>query len=242
MAEDANVERSTPPAGEAPKTEGKKKRVERTVLRPYPKVIFFYLTWIAALVCGIITALYSDSEHAAAVQRTWTWVFLWVFTFNLLVVSFEFSRMLSVALLFLGLALLFLGLLLHFWGKVFGFLADIHPQADHHFFFFIFFVFTVIYALIFLQTRFNYWVVRRNELLHKHGFLGDVKRYQAQHVKMDKEISDVFEYLLLRSGTIIFHVAEEKRAIVLENIIGINRKEDEVKQILESYAVRLEKE
>ena len=38
---------------------------------------------------------------------------------------------------------------------------------------------------------------------------------------------------------IVLHVEHEDRAIVLQNIIGINRKEREVKQILESYAVRI---
>ena len=74
-------------------------KVERTVLRPYPKVVFFYLTWLAALVCGIIMATIDDSPK---VQHMCAFVFLWVFAFNLMVVSFQFSRMLSVAVLFLG--------------------------------------------------------------------------------------------------------------------------------------------
>ena len=85
-------------------------------------------------------------------------------------------------------------------------------------------------------------MVRKNELLHKHGFMGDVKRYHAQDVKIDKEISDVFELLLLRSGTMVLYPEGEHRAIVLENIIGINKKELEVKEILESYAIRIDKD
>ena len=91
-----------------------------------------------------------------------------------------------------------------------------------------------------LTTRFNYWVVRRNELLHKHGFLGDVKRYHAQSVTIHKEIPDIFEFILLRAGTIIIHLEGEDRAVVLENVVGINKKEQEVKSILESYAVRID--
>ena len=225
-----------------PETPAKSQSVDKTVLRPYPKVIFFYLTWLAALVCGILTATFSEGENADKVQKVATYVFLWIFTFNLLVVAFEFSRMLSVAVLFFGLALAFLGLWLDFLPNVFGFLKGIHPTADHAFFFFIFIVFTGIYLLVFLQTRFNYWTVRKNELLHKHGFLGDVKRYHAQDVKLEKEIPYVLEYLLLRSGSMILYPKGEDRAIVLENIIGIQRKEKEVKEILESYAIRIDKD
>ena len=34
----------------------------------------------------------------------------------------------------------------------------------------------------------------------------------------------------------------EDRAFILDNIVGINRKEREVKEILESYAVRIDKD
>jgi hypothetical protein len=233
---------------QAPK---KKDSVERTVLRPYPKVVYFYMTWIVALVAGIVVAMYevtitaenvaSDAvAHMHSVQEFWTYLFLVVFTFNLMVVAFQFGRMISVSIVFVSLALLFLGLWLGFLGNVFSFLKNIHPSADSKFFFFVFTLFTVIYVLVFIQTRFNYWVVRRNELLHKHGFLGDVKRYHAQNVKIHKEIPDIFEFILLRSGTIIVHPEGEDRAVVLENIVGINRKESEVKEILESYAVRID--
>ena len=215
-----------------------KKPVERTVLRPYPKIVYFYLTWIAALVCGIAISL-TDNTVA---HQWWTRVFLWAFTFNLLVVAFEFSRMLSVALLAFVTAFIFLGLWLDFLSNVFGWLKDLNPTATSSFFFFVFILFTAIFLLVFLKTRFNYWVVRRNELLHKHGFLCDVKRYRATDMKITKEIPDVLEFLLLRAGTIVLYPAHEQRAIVLENIIGINRKEAEVKEILESLAVRIDKD
>jgi len=233
MASEDPMEKTPAPA------ETKAKRVERTILRPYPKVVFFYLTWLAALVCGILTATIHDSD---SVKEMCAFVFLWVFAFNLLVVSFEFSRMLSVAVLFLTLAVAFLGLWLGFLDGVFGALKKIQPTANHQFYFFIFLTFTLVYLFVFLQTRFNYWVVRRNELLHKHGFLGDVKRYHAQDVKFHKEIPDIFEYILLRSGSIVLHPKDEDRAIVLQNIIGIQRKEAEMKEILESYAVRIDKD
>lgn len=223
------------PATTPEKAAEKRPGVEKTILRPYPKVVFFYLTFLCSIVSGIATSMEGDPEF-------WTYLFLWIFTFNLLVVSFEFSRMLSVSVLFLVMAFIFLGLWLGFLSSVFGFLGKITPAANSQFFFFIALVFFVMFVFAFLQTRFNYWVVRKNELLHKHGFLGDVKRYHAQNVKIDKEITDVLEFLLLHSGSMVLYPEGENRAIVLDNIIGINRKEREVKEILESYAIRIDRD
>ena len=232
MSSEESVEKTPALSGST-----KSDKVERTILRPYPKVVFFYLTWLAALACGVITAVIDDSDK---VSHMCAFIFLWIFAFNLLVVSFEFSRMLSVAVLFLSLAIVFLGLWLGFLDGLFGFMKKVHPTANFQFYFFIFITFTLVYVFVFFQTRFNYWIVRRNELLHKHGFLGDVKRYHAQDVKFQKEIPDIFEYILLRSGSMILHPKGEDRAIVLNNIIGIQKKEAEVKEILESYAVRID--
>ena len=230
--------------------------VERTVLRPYPKVVYFYLTWIVSLISGIVCAMYEvpvsvESIQAGAVtgaqldkmysvQLFWTYLFMLVFAFNLLVVAFQFGRMTTVSIVFVVLSLVFLGLWLGVLDSVFGWFKNVHPRADAKFFFFVFTVFAVIYIFVFIQTRFNYWVVRRNELLHKHGFLGDVKRYHAQSVTIHKEIPDIFEFILLRAGSIIIHLEGEDRAVVLDNVVGINRKEREVKTILESYAVRID--
>jgi hypothetical protein len=236
------------------KAPAKKDAVERTVLRPYPKVVYFYLTWIVSLAAGFACAMYEQpiegiqsgvvtAEQVSkmlSVQLFWTYLFMMVFAFNLMVVAFQFGRMTTVSIVFIVLSLVFLGLWLGILDSVFGWLKDIHPRADAKFFLFLFTVFTVIYVFVFIQTRFNYWVVRRNELLHKHGFLGDVKRYHAQSVTIHKEIPDIFEFLLLRAGSIIIHLEGEDRAVVLENVVGINRKELEVKAILESYAVRID--
>jgi hypothetical protein len=236
MSSSEPVSETPKPAPAAPPTGSPRRNVELTVLRPYPKVVYFYMTWIASLVCGIITSLSDDPNP------TITYVWLLIFTFNLLVISFEFGRMVSVAVVFFVLALIFLGAWLGFLTKMFSFLGSIEPHADHRFYFTVFVAFTIIYLLVFVQTRFNYWVVRRNELLHKHGFLGDVKRYHAQNIKIHKEIPDILEFILLRSGTIVVHPEGESRAFVLDNIIGINKKEKEVKEILESYAVRIDKD
>ena len=93
--------------------------------------------------------------------------------------------------------------------------------------------------LVFVNTRFNYYEVNAREILHHHGYLGDIQRWSTEGLEMNKEIYDVVEYLLLRSGRLIFQPATSKKAIVLDNVAGVNRIEKEVNDLLSVVAVRL---
>jgi hypothetical protein len=49
---------------------------------------------------------------------------------------------------------------------------------------------------------------------------------------MEKEITDVFEFMLLRSGRLLLHPSTERRAIVLDNVPNINKREREIQGLL----------
>jgi hypothetical protein len=89
-----------------------------------------------------------------------------------------------------------------------------------------------VYASVVVSVQFDYWEVRPNELLHHHGVLSDLERFAAPNLRIDKEINDVFEYWLMRSGRLILHPSNERRAIVLENVLRINRKEQQITSML----------
>ena len=97
----------------------------------------------------------------------------------------------------------------------------------------------LIYVAVVFSVRFDYWEVRHNELLHHHGILSDLKRYAAPNLRVDKEINDVFEYLLLRSGRLILHPSNEKKAIVLDNVLFINTKEERLTRLLGAIKVEV---
>jgi hypothetical protein len=88
-------------------------------------------------------------------------------------------------------------------------------------------------------VKFDYWEVRPNELLHHHGILSDLERFSAPNLRIDKEINDVFEYMLLRSGRLILHPSNERRAVILENVFFINRKESEITRMLGAVQVQV---
>jgi hypothetical protein len=106
------------------------------------------------------------------------------------------------------------------------------PSANSEFYWFLFTVLSIIYLFVFFVTRFDYWEVMPNEIIHHHGVLGNVNRFPAPQLKLEKEITDVFEFLLLRSGRLLLHPSTERRAIVLENVPNINRRDDEIQALL----------
>jgi hypothetical protein len=50
----------------------------------------------------------------------------------------------------------------------------------------------------------------------------------------------VFEYLLLRSGTLVLTPRDASRPIVLENVLGITKKEKELARLLSTIDVKID--
>jgi hypothetical protein len=95
-----------------------------------------------------------------------------------------------------------------------------------------------VFLLVFINSRFHYYEVNPREILHHHGYLGDITRWSTEGLEMNKEIYDMFEYLLLRSGRLIFQPASSKKAIVIDNVLKVNRIEARVNDLLSVMAVR----
>ncbi|MDB4439865.1 hypothetical protein N9153_02960, partial [Planctomicrobium sp.] len=120
-----------------------------------------------------------------------------------------------------------------------GWLAGINPIANATFYVLYAIVMTFIYIFVYIMARFDYWEVRPNELLHHHGVLSDLERFSAPHLRIDKEINDIFEYLLLRSGRLILQPSGEKRAIILDNVFFISSKEKRITKLLGALQVQV---
>ena len=65
-----------------------------------------------------------------------------------------------------------------------------------------------------------------NEILHHHGPLSDLERFPTMNLKFDKEIPDVLEYSMLGAGRLVLHVPNVDKALVLDNVLFINSKEE----------------
>ena len=159
------------------------------VVRPMPKIVFFYMTWLASLVMGIIAAASGPDKLPAHLGTVW----LCIFAFNLLVISFDFTEVVSIATIFGLLALILAGLYFKFLGFIGDFFVNLDVSMNAGFYFAIFGLFSLMYIVVFIRSRFEYWEFRHNEVLHRAGIFGEIKRRKHAPVlhifeTADKEI------------------------------------------------------
>lgn len=223
---------------------------ERVIVRTYPKIIVMYPTVVFAILCGMIMLFIrkTTAEGAASdpgIARLCGLTFIFLLTLNLIVMSFDFPRMAAVSMFLLLVVGFVTGLLMQsmgvpIWAIVSGLLNrfDIVGNASMYFSFAA--AFLLIYAIAWAFTRFDYWEITPNELLHHHGPFGDLERFPSPNLKLDKELHDVFEYIILRSGRLILYPTSERRAIVLDNILGIHEVERRIKGLLSAMEVRID--
>lgn len=222
------------------------KTPESIVLFSYPKIVFLYPVFIASLVAAVYLTfqhqpLEASVNHPAVLVST---LFLTILAVNMVVLSFDFPRTTSLTLFFF-IAALVLGFVLVCmrWPDVFPWithlLVDFHPLANATFYWAFVGILGAIYLAVLVVVRFDYWEVRPNELLHHHGLLANLERLSAPSLRIDKEINDVFEYMLLRSGRLILQASSERRAIILDNVLFIKKKEEAITRMLGALQVQV---
>lgn len=216
----------------------KRDHEERVVVRACPKIVVLYPAVIAAIVCGFVTFFFPD-----AIQRVGE-IFIIILFFNTLILAFEFPRLTAVSVFLLLLAVV-LGLFLaERYIKVFDSLRYLYDlvqiEANASFYWFFAAIFVFVYIVTWVITRFECWEVTPNELLHHHGPFGDLERFPSPNLKLDKEIPDIFEFILLRSGRLVFYPTNERRAIVLDNVMRVNTVERRIKHLLSALEVRVD--
>jgi hypothetical protein len=216
----------------------------RILLVSYPKIVFLYPSFFLAIIVGIFMKAWGNAHPEEAAVYVVNLIFLMVLAVNLVILSFDFPRATSLTVFFalaaVGIALWFLFYsnpdMLPFAHRI---VSKLHPVANSTYYFLFALFLGLIYASVLLSVRFDYWEVRPNELLHHHGILSDLERFAAPNLRIDKEINDVFEYWLLRSGRLILHPSNERRAIVLENVLRINGKEQQITRMLGALQVQM---
>ena len=227
---------------------GERKSSPRILLVSYPKIVFLYPTFVVSLAAAIYLSFARqplDTANTPAIVISV--VFLGVWAANLVVLAFDFPRTSSLAVVFLLVAVVMgLVLLSVLKPEVLPYgaekLRQFHPLVNASFYW----TFSVSLGLATLGAivvaRFDYWEARSNELLHRKGLWGDVDRFPSPGVRVEKEITDVFEYLLLQSGRLILHVSSERSAIALENVPFIARKEKALMHMLGTLQVAVHPE
>ena len=215
------------------------------ILVSYPKIVLLYPTYITAMIAALVTIFLpapdaTNSHHHQVVGL----VFLVIMGVNMVVLSFDFPRTTSLNLFFVFLVIVMGTILTSIYVPTLlpaltSVLKLIDPQANAHFYLGFVVILSLLYIAMMINIRFDYWEVRPNELLHHHGVLSNLERYPAANLRISKEIDDVFEYMLLRSGRLIIHPSNEPRVIELDNVLGIDKKELAITKMLGALQVQV---
>jgi hypothetical protein len=203
----------------------------------WPKIVFLYPTLIVAVVAALGSAVWAGGA------TTWGLLFFVVFFVNLLVMAFDFPRTTSLNLLLLVVAVVLAAILVN---QRFVFLPalrtltdGIAPRANTQFYALFAGSLALVYLVVLvIDYRFNYWLVRPNEIIHRRGLLGNVSRYPAPGLELQKDITDVFEFFLFGSGRLVIQPTKGP-AIVLENVFRVNDKERRIQELLDALNVEI---
>jgi hypothetical protein len=220
---------------------GARGEVDRVVIRPWPKTVLLYPTLVLSIVFGILMWRWGGTESSRSHALATAWLI--VFVANVAVMTFQFSRVTSLAGAFGVLAFVFLALFLgeKYDVRVFHWVAvavrGLGPAANWQFYLCVAGALLLVFVLMLFRTRTDWWEVNQNLLIHHTGIMGNVERWPAQNLRFTKEIEDLAEYAMLGSGTLVFQPPGEGKAIRLDTVPGINRIERALKEILSRMSV-----
>ncbi|ADV63818.1 hypothetical protein Isop_3256 [Isosphaera pallida ATCC 43644] len=168
-------------------------------------------------------------------------VFMLVLGINLVIMSLDFPRFTIFGGLFLGTTIVLLLILLgeqydliSFFSLIFG---KLYIEANATFYFVFSSILIFIFIIVYFARYLDYWEIRPNEILHHHGPFSDLDRYPTLYFSFSKEIPDILEFMMAGSGRLVLKIQGEDRLIVLENVLQINKKEEELKQLLSRLQV-----
>lgn len=246
------TETATSPGSTSQATAAKPKQPVSIIVRPWPKVVFLYPTFIFATLFWVFS-LFSgggggggggEGAEAARIGSTWMGnTFMVVLFINLMVFSFDFSRIKSITIVFGLIALMFFLFFAEDRWKLMGGISSALSHVDNQMNSWFYGTFSVmlgfILLLVLINTRFNYFEINHREVLHHHGYLGDVRRLPTQGLQLHKEINDLLEFALLRSGRLVLYPPSEQEYIVIDNVLNVNHVEDRLKDLLSVVAVRM---
>lgn len=209
---------------------------ERILVRPYPKIIVYFPVMLAAFLCAGLCHYFRDQPGADQKVAT---LFIALLAINSIILSFEFPRMTA---LFVAVLLILIGVIIA-WLKIYVLLVQafdqVHWSANIHFYLAIGSTLLFIYVIVWIVTRFDYWEFTPNEFIHHHGPFADMQRYPTMNLRVDKEIPDICEYLLMRAGRLILHPHGEKHVIVLEIVLDVSNVERRIKEMMSAMDVRI---
>ncbi len=114
--------------------------------------------------------------------------------------------------------------------------GSFNPELTAEVYFAVSLIMGIILGLVVLGARFDYWKIERNEIYHKKGLFTSAERLPTKSLRIMKEIPDVFEFFILRSGSITL-MPGHGDVIHLPTVLNINKKQDQIDYLLSHVSI-----
>ena len=211
-------------------TEKKEKPITKVILRSYPKIIFFWPLALISLVMWLLQMLVPTP--VAWYGNFW----LAVFAINMFIIAFDFGSTKFFVLVLLAIVVILLIIFLApdlFAGAS---AVPFNPGLTAEFYLVVSIIMGVILGFVVLASRFDYWKIERNEIYHKAGIFSSAERLPTKSLRIKKEIPDVFEFFILRAGSITL-MPGHGDVINLPTVLNINKKQNQIDYLLSHVSI-----
>lgn len=208
----------------------KEKPITEVVLRSYPKIIFFWPLALVSLVMWLLQMLVPTP--VAWYGNFW----LAVFAINMFIIAFDFGSTKFFVLVLLAIVVILLIIFLVpdlFAGAS---AVPFNPGLTTEFYLVVFIIMAIILGLVVIGSRFDYWKIERNEIYHKAGLFSSAERLPTKSLRIKKEIPDVFEFFILRAGSITL-MPGHGDVIHLPTVLNINKKQNQIDYLLSHVSI-----
>jgi hypothetical protein len=201
--------------------------------RSYPKVIFYWPLLVTSLILWGIQALVGDTPSSGL---GYAWFI--VFFVNIFVTAFDFSStkffVLILAIVIVILVVVFL-VLPNFTVDAAD--IDVFLGLPWQFYMVMSIILAFILGIVVISTRFEYYKIERNEIIHKAGIFSSAERFPVKSLRFKKEIPDVFEFFMLRAGKFTIMPGKADEVMILPTVLNINKKEKQLDWLLSHVSV-----
>jgi hypothetical protein len=216
--------------------EKKVKHPNEIFIRSYPKVIFYWPLLLTSLILWLIQAIMWDNsgENSSALGYAWFIVFF----VNIFVTAFDFSSTkFFVLILAIVIAILLVVFLVLPNFTVSAADLDVFLGLPWQFYMVMSIILAFILGIVMISTRFEYYKIERNEIIHKAGIFSSAERFPVKSLRFKKEIPDVFEFFMLRAGKFTIMPGKADEVMILPTVLNINKKEEQLDWLLSHVSV-----
>ena len=206
-------------------SEKKTKAITEIKLRSYPKVIFLYPLLIASFFLWILQMVFGEPE--AWFGNIW----MIIFFVNLFIMAFDFSSTKFFLLILAAVIIILLLVFLLPGGLLPPGAFDFNIGLTAEFYLVVTIVLGFILGVVVISAQFDYWKIERNEMYHKKGIFTSAERIPTKGLRILKEIPDVFEFFVLRAGSITL-MPGHGDVIPLTTVLNVNNKSEQIDWLL----------